>query len=450
MKRFLMMTVSAANSLRPISSAKRIFAGMLILIVSLVANAQDYYLTGEFNGWALAQDDCKFTENSDGTYVLDYNGVLTSGFKINDGTWSNPNVNFGGNLKLIPGKLYTLALTDNNILMDTDVINPHFVLDPENSTLLLTGTLSTIQKGKPQNMVTLSHNGELSFFTNLKALESALEAAQNGDTIYLTEGDFYITQGKLTIDKRISIIGSGYSTYLSGNIHIDMSSNPDSFMDAPLFNGLRLENVSFGTSDASIENLVKSEIRRCWINKLTTVGYAGKDVLINSCFLNYIDFLKPDNISTYVEIRNCKVLQADYFYLCNMVLNCNVAAAKYYPETMISSVFKNYLSQIFGSQTPVIWNTLLSNDTTNVIQVKDCYIEYDFWMGDDCTPKKNYYEDLNISEYSGLDGTEVGAYGGDSPFSENPSTPTVRSYGSGVEYDPDSNILKVTIIVTED
>ena len=48
--------------------------------------AIDYYLIGGFNNWSLKQANCKFNDQGDGTYVLDYNGTLTSGFKINDGT----------------------------------------------------------------------------------------------------------------------------------------------------------------------------------------------------------------------------------------------------------------------------------------------------------------------------------------------------------------------------
>ena len=53
-------------------------------------------------------------------------------------------------------------------------------------------------------MVTLSHNGELSFFTNLTAFESAYSASEHGDTIYLSQGEFVLNGGSLEIKTLLS------------------------------------------------------------------------------------------------------------------------------------------------------------------------------------------------------------------------------------------------------
>lgn len=41
-------------------------------------------------------------------------------------------------------------------------------------------------------LVTLSHDGVLSFFTNLNAFQSALDSAKNGGILYLSRGEFII------------------------------------------------------------------------------------------------------------------------------------------------------------------------------------------------------------------------------------------------------------------
>lgn len=453
MKRFITLIGFAEAPMRRIQGLKKIYTCLLLMVTALTANASDYYLIGEFNGWTLKQNDCKFTENWDGnTYVLDLQGTLTSGFKINDGTWSNPSANFGGTTTLTPGESYTLEFVDDNITMENALLNPHIEFDPDNMTLLVTGQVVTGQIAtQSQPMVALEHEGDLSFYTDLRAFESALKDAQNGDILYLTEGDFYISEGKVTINKRVSVVGSGYSSHLSGNILIDMSSNPDSYNEAPLFDGVRLDKVSFATSDAAVNNIVKSEIRRCWIAQLTDVGFGGEEVLINSCRLDYGNFTKPTSSESHIELRNSKIGGADSFYNCNMVLNCNVASPDCFPETMISCIIDNFsenngyggYTAIYGSMIPVAWNTVFTEIDGGYkdLQKKDCY--YESYALDDNLEYRGY------EEFRGLDGTVVGVYGGESPFSMNPSVPTVNTRRSAVEYDAENNKLKVSIVVID-
>ena len=104
----------------------------------------NYYLVGGFNGWALEDAALKFTAQADGTYVLDYNGTLTSEFKINDGTW-NDDSNYGSNgSQLVVGELYALGWGEGcgNITMASNVENAHLVFDPTAKTLLITGSTS--------------------------------------------------------------------------------------------------------------------------------------------------------------------------------------------------------------------------------------------------------------------------------------------------------------------
>ncbi len=121
---------------------KKFYFLFLAMMVSLAANAIDYYLIGGFNGWAVADANSKFTDQGDGTYVLDYTGTLTSGFKINDGTWSNPDANFGSNgSQLVVGTEYVMAVggSSGNISMAGNIENPHIVFTPATATLLITG-----------------------------------------------------------------------------------------------------------------------------------------------------------------------------------------------------------------------------------------------------------------------------------------------------------------------
>ncbi|MDE6299727.1 MAG: SusF/SusE family outer membrane protein [Muribaculaceae bacterium] len=118
---------------------KKFLLSLVGLFVAFAANAVDYYLIGGFNGWTKADPACKFTPGSNGEYTLDYVGTLTSGFKINDGTWENDDVNFGGNGNLTVGTVYTLVTKGNDITLASNIDNPHLVLNPNKKTLLITG-----------------------------------------------------------------------------------------------------------------------------------------------------------------------------------------------------------------------------------------------------------------------------------------------------------------------
>lgn len=125
---------------------KKFYCALAAAAMALTANATDYYLIGGFNSWTQQDASCKFEAGSNADeYVLTYAGTLTSGFKINDGTWTNDAVNFGSNGKNIEvGEVYTMNVggSTGNISMAGNIENPTLVLnvsDPTAPTLLIKG-----------------------------------------------------------------------------------------------------------------------------------------------------------------------------------------------------------------------------------------------------------------------------------------------------------------------
>ncbi len=116
---------------------KKFYFLLVAMLVGFAANA-DYYLIGGFNGWTLKDAKCLFTDNGDGTFVLNYNGTLTSGFKINDGTWGD--VDFGSNgSNLQIGVPYALTAKGGNIAIGENIENPVITFNPTEKTLLIEG-----------------------------------------------------------------------------------------------------------------------------------------------------------------------------------------------------------------------------------------------------------------------------------------------------------------------
>ena len=126
---------------------KKVFLMLATLLCAFSASAVDYYLIGsDVNGksWTLKSADAKFTE-TETAGVYEWTGTtLGTGFKINDGTWSNANANFGGSAKLTLGTPYTYTVggSSGNITFAnnlTTVNSPKVVLNTNNKTITVTG-----------------------------------------------------------------------------------------------------------------------------------------------------------------------------------------------------------------------------------------------------------------------------------------------------------------------
>lgn len=131
---------------------KKFYFFLVALVLGVMsASAIDYYLIGGFqkpDAWTLKDPACLFEAQGDGTYVLDYEGQLTSGFKINDGTWGDA-ANFGSNgTKLALGTPYNYGVgsSTSDISLEEGVVdNPHLVLDTNNGTLTITGQQAEVK-----------------------------------------------------------------------------------------------------------------------------------------------------------------------------------------------------------------------------------------------------------------------------------------------------------------
>lgn len=296
-------------------------------------------------------------------------------------------------------------------------------------------------------MVTLSHNGELSFFDDLYAFDSALNSAENGDTIYLSEGDYIVNSGSVVISKRVSIVGTGYGSHILGHLSINMRGNINSHMDAPLVDGVRIYELDFTTDYGSRNNLESSVIRCCYIDHLNNLIFAGNEVTVDRCYIEKIDCnssYTPGGVT--VTLKNSKInIITNMNNFSSTVLNCNVKESYYFPTTMISSIWNTGDETRSNSTGSTIINSLLRKAAPNGVYTFDSYIVGEDVLDDNLESTL----DLLTNNYLGKDGTIVGAYGGDTPFSELPSVPTVDSGKSSVEYDAENNKLKVTIAVAE-
>lgn len=295
-------------------------------------------------------------------------------------------------------------------------------------------TLTSIAQTRP--LVTLSHEGQLTFFDNVSAFEDAVNAAVDGDIIYLSEGNFGASKSSFDIkEKNISIIGCGYKSHIIPNIRIYNTASKAIAFTMPIFDGVRLEELTFYAP----YYYTQVEIKKCKIDKFSC-DFAS-DIRLDRC--NIGTFNGSSNKD--VQLTNCKISKF-VGSECEIMENCNIKEfSNYSPSFISNSIIEGFSS----NHSKGIYENCMIVDKTNAISTNDyrnCYTPAEGTtsvLDDDleCT-----IEDM--SPYVGTDGTVIGVYGGQwFPYSETPSVPTVDSANSSVEYDKETNKLNVTITV---
>lgn len=289
-------------------------------------------------------------------------------------------------------------------------------------------------------MVTLSHDGQLTFFTDLGAFNSAVSVASEGDTIYLSQGSFILTGGSCSLQKDLNIVGNGYDSHILGELVLSGSttSRPDYLID-----GVRIDHIHFYENNY----VNKAEIKRCMIGVLEYGCTVYNDVLYDKCVIEKADFTGYGN----VVVQNSKLAKVTSGYNIDKAVNCNIDSISYYPSAMISCILKNGTSEpkVSTNSNPSIINSLLDfTPSASRVTTLGCY----FYTGSETLLDDDMECPLDLTTlgYLGEGGTVVGIHGGEYPFSENPSLPSVDAKKSSVEYDAASNKLKVSITVKAD
>ncbi|MDN3676461.1 hypothetical protein QWY90_03965 [Flavobacterium paronense] len=297
-----------------------------------------------------------------------------------------------------------------------------------------------------QQKVALHHLGTTTVFSGSNPLIDAYTAAVTNDTIYLPGGTFVSPSN---IDKRIAVFGTGHyenatsatgKTFINGNIAL--KENADNFY----MEGVEVNGNFYFSENESVNQVV---LKRCKING--TLNFIGNLSipstnfgLFGSVIIGNIDLANAQN----VLISN-SILQGRIFNSIGNVFNNNILLdeyAYYGNEAPINGDNNQVNNNIF---TKVNFGNLI-NGNGNVAKNNLCALPTPSF-GTLPTISGNYFgiaqsaifinrtgsiftysEDYhlqNTSSYLGLDGTQVGIYGGVFPYKEEaiPSNPHIES-----------------------
>lgn len=294
--------------------------------------------------------------------------------------------------------------------------------------------------------VMLHRGGEVKTYM-YNQVQNAVDDAVDGDTIFLSEGTFQ----PFNVNKRILVRGTGPTTIIEGSCEINISGLEKLKMpvlDALSFNG-----------DVEVENAFNQfTLRKCSMNNLIFNKEEGKeynDVKIDRCYIdnclnlpnNVIAFngfnsriytLYPHDYTGHATFEHCNIthicdtIQGGVFNSCSLY-NCNYISGAKSRTNLIGCVL-NSCTYKYKKDPPLS----ISGTTNDIISGFNCSFL-------NCVSVNNSGMNYNGSQISSLDGTKIGAYGGQHPFNLYPEIPGVKKHE--ISIDAATRTMTVTLTV---
>jgi len=312
-------------------------------------------------------------------------------------------------------------------------------------------SIFAVQTAKAENpLTTLQHKGGTSVFYGLSSLSDALNASANGDTLYLSTGNF---NAPTSIAKGVKIIGAGYfpdsaevakRTTIMGGLTVSLGA------DSLRLEGLYINGL-IGYDAGSPINYVK--VIRCFSNSVlfnsTSATAAKNNCSIEECYV-YGNILFS-NYGNNLLVRNSYITGQIKNINGNALIDGNIfinGSSTFYPLSNVNySVVRNNIFY-FGSYSI----ELCTNTTFN----KNLFLSYSStWTNNYTTSLSassiftNIGTDLFSSDYHlktpanypGTDGTTIGIYGGQS-FKEKglPFNPAIITKSVAPRTDSNGNL----------
>lgn len=288
----------------------------------------------------------------------------------------------------------------------------------------------------------LSHEGNVTTFNGATALQKAHEAAVNGDVITLSSGTFH----SVDITKGVTVRGAGMlpdtlmgtePTVVAGNFNFSMAEAGDSA--AASFEGIQFNSDKISTVYAN-----NVTFNKCIIHTIGYTDYYGKDVMNNITFIHsriwgsisvcvngnaicknsYINnpYSYDDSSSNY-DFTNCIIrdsspedIKTSIFKNCIFLDTYDHYYDRYLPSTnTVSYTIGGVLNSDANSLEKITTSTCWTIKKEDIASIFKTYTgNYDNYETFELTPEA-------AAQYIGSDGTQVGMYGGSTPYTATPS-----------------------------
>jgi hypothetical protein len=310
-------------------------------------------------------------------------------------------------------------------------------------------------------IATLEHKGVTKIFKGVNSFIDAYNSSVNGDTLILSTGFFNST----SVAKRLKIFGAGHfpdstnvtkRTTIRDGIYIDKGAdslkvegiyfsgdinfNGSSSIDYVCIKRCRSGSINFSSNGpaASKDNC---SIEECYVCGNISFSHYGDNLKITNCFI-------PGQIA---HVDNGALISNNIFFLGN-----NSSIASIYGSLIQNNIFLNCsFSSCIGS---VFSNNIIQISNSDIGSNSSTGNYYNMSLTDvfvNCAGSNEYTSDYHLKnpeKYIGTDGTQIGLYGGTTPFKEKglPFNPQITSKTIAHETDNDGNLnISVTVAAQE-
>lgn len=308
--------------------------------------------------------------------------------------------------------------------------------------------LSNNASAQDVQMATLQHGETVTTYYGADGLVSAYNAAEAGDQICLSGGTFT----SVNIAKAVKIYGAGgfvqdaaanrFKTVLSGDFTIELPAGAEGLLIEGIYSpnsisckgdivAMTLRKNYLHILRFNNANTTNCRIEHCDINEFYPDAHSKNLIINNSVFT----FRGNNSSDAVVSIVNCVQWGGDSngfptaaVYKNSFVANTNTCSTLAYYNCIVWT----YRKEMSGSS---IKDNVVTYDNY-------CNNKNDFFTGEGYYQLKDEYK----SKVMGTDGTEIGIYGGSTPFSNVPSNPQVTTKSVAGQSDTNGK-LKVNMVV---
>ncbi len=319
--------------------------------------------------------------------------------------------------------------------------------------------LATLQKGETTQ-----------YFYGSDAFKEAMEAAENGNTITLGAGTYNATD----ITKAVSIYGNGYemradtTSQKEGNMAFptriagDFAIALEAVNDVPS-KGLYIEGIYSADRVRIIKHLSAASFVKCRFQNLTFWDTENKNMTtsdgVSIIHCRVAGWLEPGDSQNMIVSNSIINCLGSNITTSSILLQNNVLIR---PTNNLTGTFKNNIIyrvdiyggfEVAGSSSPLKSECSVYNNIYNYsLILNGVIVQSSNYYADMSTPFSSYSNESKytlpdewLTKYIGTDGTQVGIYGGSSPFNTILTIPTIVS--KNIAPKTENGKLKVSITV---
>ena len=339
-------------------------------------------------------------------------------------------------------------------------------------TLVCLLSMSVAANAASKTDVVLQHGSKITIY-DIENFQSAIEAAVDGDVVFLPEG----TYPAFGITKKITVQGVWDATVIEGNVTVDISGEGE--FTAPLLQYLTVTgNMTVNVPDGSVFTapmLQYVNIR----NGSVKINSETKGLGFKQCKTGTISYFKK-TYDAYIDRCDCaldisrtysETITIDgaggtfiYPFVKKLTVNNSIVGVLGDPYStnatfincmLVPSHVGATLGSVFNS---IVLSTSTATPLKNTELVNSYIIKNNFLsLSTGCTTTGCYFgeadlkydsEDIATNGYYGTDGTIIGPLGGTTPFTLTPDLPKVKV--SGIKVDTQKQELNVTLTTSQE